>query len=210
MALSETDICNMALGRIGAKRLSDFSNKDENNAQSVQCRLHYEQTRDALLRSHWWRFARSRVQLSENTTAPTFEFDNAFDLPSDFLRLWIKPFEDNNWRLNNTHHTFSMEGKQLLTDEDSVYLRYIKKVTDVSEFDPLFVEVLTLKLALKMCMPLSQDKELYQVLYQEMRDILARVRVVDKRETNSVGTSDSGRWNDARIVGDGDPARSYD
>ena len=210
MALSETDICNMALGRLGAKRISDFTNKDENNTPAVQCRLHYEQTRDALLRSHWWRFARYRVQLSENATAPTFEFDNAFDLPSDFLRLWIKPFEDNNWGLNNTNYTFSMEGKQLLTDEDSVYLRYIRKVTDVSEFDPLFVEVLVFKLALKMCMPLTQDKELYQMLYQEMRDILARVRVVDKRETNSVGISDSGRWNDARIVGGGDPARSYD
>ena len=206
---SETEIINMALGRIGAKRISDFTNTNEDNVGSVQARLHYAQTRDALLRSHWWRFARKRVQLSENTTAPDFEFDNAFDLPSDFLRLWIKPFEDNNWGLNNSNRTFSMEGKQLLTNDDAVYLRYIRRVTDVAEFDPLFTEVLVLKLALKFVMPISQDKELYQVLYQEMRDILARVRVVDKRETNNVGVSDSGRWNDARIVGGGDPARSY-
>ena len=208
--MTETEICNMALGRIGAKRISDFADTNEDNHQSVQCRLHYVQTRDALLRSHWWRFARYRVQLSENTTAPTFEFDNAFDLPSDFLRLWIRPFEDNNWGLNNTDRTFSMEGKQLLTNEDSVYLRYIRRVTDPAEFDPLFIEVLVLKLAIKMVMPISQDKELYQILYQEMRDVLARVRVVDKRETNNVGVSDRGRWNDARIVGGGDPARSYD
>ena len=208
--MTETEICNMALGRLGAKRISDFADTNEANLQSVQCRLHYVQTRDALLRSHWWRFARYRVQLSENTTAPTFEFDNAFDLPSDFLRLWIKPFEDNNWGLNNTDRTFSMEGKQLLTNEDSVYLRYIRRVTDPAEFDPLFIEVLVLKLAIKMVMPISQDKELYQMLYQEMRDVLARVRVVDKRETNNVGVSDRGRWNDARIVGGGDPARSYD
>ena len=208
--MTETEICNMALGRLGAKRISDFADTNEANLQSVQCRLHYVQTRDALLRSHWWRFARYRVQLSENTTAPTFEFDNAFDLPSDFLRLWIRPFEDNNWGLNNTDRTFSMEGKQLLTNEDSVYLRYIRRVTDPAEFDPLFIEVLVLKLAIKMVMPISQDKELYQILYQEMRDVLARVRVVDKRETNNVGVSDRGRWNDARIVGGGDPARSYD
>ena len=208
--MTETEICNMALGRLGAKRISDFADTNEANLQSVQCRLHYVQTRDALLRSHWWRFARYRVQLSENTTAPTFEFDNAFDLPSDFLRLWIKPFEDNNWGLNNTDRTFSIEGKQLLTNEDSVYLRYIRRVTDPAEFDPLFIEVLVLKLAIKMVMPLSQDKELYSTIYQEMRDVLARVRVVDKRETNNVGVSDRGRWNDARIVGGGDPARSYD
>lgn len=209
--MSETDLCNMALGRIGASRISDFDDTSESSPQMVHCRLHYEQTRDALLRSHWWRFARGRKQLSQNATDPDFEWDYAYDLPNDFLRLWIKPFEDNNAGLHNTRYSFSMEGKQLLSNEDELYLRYIKKVTDVTEFDPLFVEVLALKLALKMVMPLSQDKELYSTLYQEMRDIMARVRAMDKQETDNIGRGERGLWNDARTVGvsGADPARSY-
>ena len=62
MAISETSICNMALGRLGSKRINDFDDTDESSLPIVQCRLHYEQTRDALIRSHWWRFARGRVQ----------------------------------------------------------------------------------------------------------------------------------------------------
>jgi hypothetical protein len=207
---SETEICNMALGRIGAKRISGFTDNNEDNPQIVQCRLHYTQTRDALLRSHWWRFARSRVALSANTTSPTFEYDNAYDLPNDFLRLWLKPFEDNDWGRNNSKYTYSLEGKQLLSNESTMKIRYIRKVTDVTEFDPLFTEVLVLKLALKMVMPLSQDMKLYQGLYAEMRDIMRRVRVVDKQETNTVGDADRGLWNDARFIGSGgNPAKSH-
>ena len=209
MPISETSILNMALGRLGAKRISDFDDVSEDSAQTIQCRLHYEQTRDALLRSHWWRFARGRKQLSANATDPDFEYEYAYDLPNDFLRLWIKPFEDNNIGLHNSRYTFSMEGKQLLSDESPLYLRYIKKITDVTVFDPLFVEVLVLQLALKMCMPLSQDKGLYQMLYQEMRDVLNRVRTMDKQETNNIGYNDRGTWNSARQVNGGDPARNY-
>jgi hypothetical protein len=147
--------------------------------------------------------------LSANATSPDFEWTYAYDLPSDFLRLWIKPFEDNDTGLHNSRYSFSMEGKQLLSDEDEIYLRYIKKVTDVSEFDPLFVECLILKLAIKLCMPLTRDMKLYALLYEEMRDIMARVRVMDKQETRNLGRYDMGTWNESRISGSGDPAKSY-
>lgn len=210
MAISDTKICNMALAKIGSARISDYTDSTEDNVQAVQCRLHYEQTRDALLRSHYWRFARTRVQLSANVTTPAFEWDYAYDLPSDFLRLWIKPFEDNNSGLHNTRYSFSMEGRQLLTDEDAVYLRYIKRVTDPTVFDPLFVEVFILKLALKMVMPLSQDRDLYASIYAELRDMMPRVRAMDKRETNTIGRGDRLTWNDARLIGSsGNPAKSY-
>lgn len=210
MSLTETQVINMALSRIGAQRISSYADADEDNAQSVQARLHYEQTRDALLRSHWWRFARARVQLSANVTDPTFEWDYAYDLPANFLRLWIKPFEDNNVGLHNTRYSFSMEGKQLLSNEDEMYIRYIKRVTDCAQFDPLFVECLVLKLAIKFCMPMSQDSSLYATLYEEMADVMARVRTMDKQETNTIGRGERYLWNDARLTGaSGDPAKSY-
>jgi hypothetical protein len=98
-------------------------------------------------RPHWWRFARSRVELSQNTTDPDFEWAYAYDLPNDFLRMWLKPYEDNNTGHDNTRYTYSMEGTQLLSDETTMKIRYIKRVTDVPTFDPLFVEVLVLQLA---------------------------------------------------------------
>ena len=61
---TETQVCNMALGRIGAQQIADGLLDTEDSNHAIQCRLHYAQTRDALLRSHWWRFAKARVDLA--------------------------------------------------------------------------------------------------------------------------------------------------
>ena len=62
MALTteEVDLCNQSLGKIGAKRF-DFG--DTSSTPSVQCLLHFEQTRDALLRTFEWPFGKTRLRL---------------------------------------------------------------------------------------------------------------------------------------------------
>ena len=195
--MGPTEICNMALGRLGAKRINDYDDASDTKPEAIQCRLHYEQTRDALIRSHWWRFARARATLSANATDPDFEYDYAYDLPVDFLRM-KKPYEA--YGVTELLYTYSLEGKQLLSNETSMDIKYIKKVTDPNQFDPLFIEVLVLQLALKMVMPLTQDKVLRRELHEELygtpqqRGLMARVRVIDKEETNT--TSRKPTWND--------------
>jgi hypothetical protein len=119
--------------------------------------------------------------------------------------MWLKPYEDNNTGHDNTRYTYSMEGTQLLSDESTMYIRYIKRVTDVPTFDPLFVEVLVLQLALKMVMPLTT--ELYGTPRQA--GIMSRVRAMDKSETRTIGRADRATWNDALMVGSGNPAKNY-
>ena len=216
---SETEIINQALGRIGANRISDFADTSEDNDQSVQARLHYAQTRDALLRSHWWRFARTRATLSQNATytddATTFEWTYAYDLPNNFLREWLPPWEDNSEVQGRTRNSYSLEGKQLLSNESTMRLRYVRRVEDVTEFDPLFTEVLVLQLALKFVMPLSQDKVLYRTIYGELWGIpgtvgvMSRVRTMDKQETKTVGQNETPTWNDSRLAGAGNPLKRY-
>jgi len=217
--LNETKICNMALGRLGEKRINDYENASESSTEAIHCRLNYAQTRDALLRSHWWRFARTRVQLSANTSSPDFEWSFAYDLPTDFLRMWIRPWEDNSQVQQNSRYSYSLEGKQLLSDLSSMYIRYIRRVTDVPTFDPLFIEVLVLQLALKMVMPLTgagreamvMRQSLYIELYGTPRQpgVMARVRLMDKSETKSIGANDMPTWNDSRMMGVGNPLKRY-
>lgn len=202
MSVSDTSISNMALGRIGAKRISSLSDSTEATLPAIQCRLHYEQTRDALIRSHVWRFAMARVELSENTEAPAFEWDNAFDLPNDFLRH-RSIYEDNNTAAKSVLRSYAIEGKQVLSNDSTVEFRYVKKVTDPTKFDPLFIEVLVLSLAIKLVMPLAQDRVLRRDLIEEMGPLMSRVRAMDRQETNNFGRSDLGTWNDARLTNDG-------
>jgi len=187
MAYSDTGIANMALARIGAKRLTSLD--DDTTLEAIQCRTHYEQTRDALLRSHWWRFALMRAELTEDGDTPDFEWDHQYILPANYLRAV---------RLYDTTASYSLESKLLLTNDDSVDLQYIRRVTDPTEFGSLFVEVLVLQLAIKLVMPLSGDKVLRREIQEELQVALARARCVNLQETSTVGRDDKDLWIDAR------------
>lgn len=65
----ETELCNLALGRIGANRLADYDADD--TVQAIQCRLHYPNLRDALLRSHDWGFAKTTLELVNDWVTDT-------------------------------------------------------------------------------------------------------------------------------------------
>jgi len=195
-ALSETQICNMALARVGSKRINDI---DEDSVPAIHCRTHYEPTRDALLRSHWWGFASARAVLAQDASDPDFEWDNQFILPADCLRV-KDVYEDNNTPLHTTTATYAIEGERLLTNESAISIRYIKRVEDPTKFDALFVEVLVLQLAIRFAMSLAEDKVLKRDLLDELSVLMARARTVDRSETNRAGRDDRDRWLDARLA----------
>lgn len=234
--VSETSLCNRSLGRIGANQIRNV--ETDTSVQAIQCRLHYEPTRNALQRSHKWRFARARIKLvsawetdtayttdqyvssdsvfyksavahtSSSATEPPganwttisesedFEWDNEFDLPVDFLRF-RSIFEERGFTSRSRRH--AIEGQILLTNFSEIGLRYVKKVTDVSEFDFLYTEILVLQVALKLLGPLAGgDRKLRDTLQSELKPLLAKAQAVDSDETDVGGRSD---WNLARHGG---------
>jgi hypothetical protein len=126
---------------------------------------------------------------SVEDSAPEFGYDYKYKLPEDFDRL------KRNWRRRYQH--WDIEGDYLLSDDDSVYIEYIKKVTDPDEFDPLFIEILILTLARKLISTLAGTKSspLVQEVNQELFTVLARAKAVCRAETEDLGRSD---WNLAR------------
>jgi hypothetical protein len=196
MAISETSIANMALARIGAERISDLETDDSLSA--IHCRVHYEQARDSMLRSHAWAFAAGRSELNEDATEPDFQWAHQYVLPADCLRVV---------GLYDSYSSYSVEGRRLLTDESAANLIYIKGITDPTKFDQLFVDALVLELAKRIVMPLSQDKVLRREIADELREVLSRARVVNAQESNTLHVNDAGTWNVARSGDDVDPAK---
>lgn len=197
--MTNTDICNQALGRIGAKQISDFDT--DQSVPGIQSRLHYEQTRDGLLRSHWWRFAQARVALVEDTSSPAFEWDNQFVLPTDMMRA-RGVYGGTGSR--NTRMSYELEGNLILTNESAVNFRYIKQVTDPADFDSLFTEVLILLLARKLLGPLAGGHpKMDAMLERQLTPLMRQVRANDRQETNTKGRDDQNLWNDARFFNGG-------
>ena len=200
MALSETKICNLSLSDIGSKRINDFGDDTESSPQAIQCRLHYEPTRDALLRSFYWPFAGARKTLAQDVTDPDFEWDNQFILPNDFLYL-RSIFEDNNEPNRNSRRSHAIEGRRFLTNDSTAKIRYTKKVTDVTEFDPLFVQVLVLQLDLKLIAGLAKtDTQLKKSIKDDLKLLMPSVRTLSRQEANLEGRETKYTWVDVRAT----------
>ena len=192
-----TTVSNGALGHIGAGRITDFTDDTATDVKTIWCRQYLEQARDALQRSHWWRFAKARVALSK-VGEPPFEFDNRFALPADFLR-GISVYDGSSKPDGSTLASWELEGKTLLANADSVNLRYIKRVEDPDLWDPLFAEVFELTLARKLVIPLSQDVAvLKKDIDKDLEVLLKKVRAMDRTEAKHIGREALKTWNDAR------------
>lgn len=205
---SKTDICNLALSRIGAKSVTEAQITANTDVRAQHCNRHYEQTRDALQRSHWWRFASDRATLTATAT-PSFEWDTAFTLPTDFLRM-KSIFEDNNTTNKTSLLPFALEGSTLLFSETTCQIRYIKQVTDVTKFDPLYTEALVLKFGLKLIPPLAGVGSAGRALLKEIKDelferggVMERIRTVDRQETNTIPPNFLLSWVGSRLTNQG-------
>lgn len=173
MAQSETDICNLALGKLGEQRIASLN---ENTPAARACNLVYADTRDALLRSHRWNFAEKRQTLTELADEPAFGWAHQFELPADCLR--VLELNDTEFGDNLTDE-YKIEGRAILTDTDSVDIVFTYRNTDVSTYDALFVKALAYELAIELSEVIrgttSKTAELVQAYERRIGPLARRI-----------------------------------
>jgi hypothetical protein len=145
--MTETDILNMALSRLGEPRVSDI---DENLPAAISARVHYEVVRDSLLRSHPWNWAIGRATLAQGTP-PSFGWQYSYPLPADSLRV----VTFNGRQAAKAESEFILEDGSILTDAAEAQITYVRRVIDPGAYDAIFVEVLSLRLAAAICMDVT-------------------------------------------------------
>jgi len=125
---------------------------------------------------------------------PDFEWTHQYHLPNDFLRL-KKVYEDDGTERPDCR--WEREGQRILTNYDTLHIKYIKLVTDPDDFDPLFTEVLILRTALKLTPPLAGTKTnpMKADIKEDLRAVTTQARLVAAQETNVSGRDD---WDLAR------------
>jgi len=168
VATSEVDICNQALSKLGEEVIASL---DEKSPVGRLCNMFYQQTVDEVLRSYNWCCAIERQTLNLDMEVPiTEDWAYQFSLPSEPYCL----------RIINTPETklepYVIEKRKMLTNMESVTVRYIGRITDPNEFDSGLVEAISQKLAIKMCIPITNDKSLRVELRDEYRKIIQEAR----------------------------------
>lgn len=166
---SEVDICNRALQKLGAKRIVDLT---ENSVNARACNVAYAAVRDAELEDHYWNFSIERADLAADATAPTWGRANAFELPSDFIKL-APDYPEDNFNAKD----WQIEGQKILTDDSApLYIRYVKRVTDPNVMTSLFREALSTRLAAELCEELTQSNTKKDALKDDYNRIIARAK----------------------------------
>lgn len=172
-SLSEIDIINRALYKIGDQRITS---RGENNSRARLMDEIYDGVRDELLRECPWNFAVKRDTLSANPTAPIYEWATAFNIPADFL--YMVSVESNS--------AYRLEGNQILSNkENSLNITYIRRVTDTTEFDTGFADTLASKLAYEGASRITADNALQDRLFSAYNLTLVRSKKTDGQEDDS-------------------------
>lgn len=179
---SVVEVCNGALEKLGADSISSV---DESNVRARAVRAAHERVRDVLLRRHPWNFAIKRDQLAASATEPAFGKDNAYPLPSDFLRLLPPDPELNSnsldWQIESHDN-----GRAILTNDDApLDVRYIWRVEDPNAMDPLFLELWSTEIALTICKKITGSNTLKESLRADVKTITAEAKKANAFENSS-------------------------
>jgi len=161
MITSIIDICNMALDYCNERNITSL---EEDTKQAKKCLAWYDTVRKSLLLNLNASFSIKRAVLTEAVNVPViYGFARAYSLPHDCLQVlnMDSPVDDRYYQI---------EGNFLYCEEkyedELIKIRYISDFKDITKFDSEFADCLALKLAEKICLPLTEDEQKANYLRQ--------------------------------------------
>ena len=163
------DIASNALILIGDNPISSFD--DPGAGARVASNL-YPETKKRLLSEHPWSFAIKQQRLNKLSQNPDSltNFSNAFQLPTDLIRLWnIQP-----------HSNYIIIGDLLYSNENKLLATYVFDVDEV-KLPPHVVKSLEYMLASDFAISVTGDKETAQLYEVKARDAINQAMAIDSQ-----------------------------
>lgn len=181
---SEVDICNIALNNLGASNITSLS---EDSKAGRLCNQRYEFARDTVFRAHPWNCLIQRIELAQETDTPAFGFSYQYTLPADpfclrVLTMWTGLTNSYEAAYDNGDVMFKIEGRRLLTNESTVKIIYIARVTDPNEYDSLLIETIAARMSAELCYAITGSASLVGPTAQAYETKLKEARFVDATE----------------------------
>lgn len=193
---SVVDICNLALSHLGDNPIVQSIDPPDSTVQAKHCATFYPLALNATLEMYSWGFAKKRVQLNAETADGFSIWAYKYLLPEDYVRaVSLYPEAD-----------FEIEGRELLTNQASAVLLYINHQVSPDDFTPLFVEVLSVKLAALLAGPIIKGltgQKVAQALHQKADIALAHGSARDANANKKTRTEHVAPWHVSRLQNGG-------
>lgn len=150
---SKVDICNLALVRIGAKRINSL---EENTPSAKNCALFFDQLATIVLREHNWAFAMKTQSLAVIADETMIGWDYVYTYPANcvaprrvFNSVTVGDPVPQEYKVTNINDRMVICAKI-----SPCYLEYTAELADVAVYDASFVDALAWRLAAEMAHPL--------------------------------------------------------
>lgn len=185
---SPTEVCNLALLRVGQNTISSYDDVADQSIQAQLCKYTYDQSRAVLLSQYQWPFAcaeddLSSVQLSE-AEAKKIKYKFKYSLPDGFLRL-VCLYSANGREITASpgiRPAYDIQAGYILTDITSCSMKYVFDNKSVSDMSPLFIDALVLDIASRMTKLLNDSSTYLQQLRQEFQIAFTQAKIEDSRQ----------------------------
>lgn len=171
MAQSPLEICNAALSKVGANRITSLT---EDSKEARLCNSLYDPLRKVVEASHPWKFCTNRMQLALMVDTPIFGYARMFEIPLSVLRV-LEVNCDNYPFSNETYN-----GKNVIaTDASTCFIVGIIDNPNTTMWTPTFDDALSWRLAADLAYPLTQDETVTQNMFQMFERAVSYARSYD-------------------------------
>lgn len=149
---SSVEICNRALVRLGEDTITSLS--DDSDRARI-CNALYQEVLETTLSEYPWNCAIYRAELARLADTPVWDFAYAYQLPTDPYCLRVLETD-----LDIQDYPWQIEGRTLVTDANSVKIKYLALLDDPNNIPPLLRELIAIRLAAEACYPITGDAKL--------------------------------------------------
>lgn len=156
---SDVEIVNVALTALGESRIISL---DDDVKPAREAKAIFTKIRDALLASFNWNFAKARASLPALVAVPAFGYARKFQLPANCLRVtfvgdYYVGADLTDYRGIPTDE-YAIEGREILTNlGDPLNIKYVKQVTDPTQFGAAFTDAFGCRLARDLAVSLTNS-----------------------------------------------------
>jgi len=167
MAITKEQIANFALGRLGNNGSVENLTTQLKPVEKTLAKW-FDQSNRMALKSLKPNFARKRKHIAVSSESPAFGYTYQYRYPSDCVDIL------GIGNINEKENDFSIEGGYIMTNNtqgEALPIRYIQDISDVSEFTPEYVELLSWFWAYNANMEITQDTQKQQYLEQKLLTI---------------------------------------
>ena len=152
---SKVTIANLALGWLGQTRLTAITDP---GVSGQLIRDNFDDARDAVLEDHAWVFANARRRLSPDPIPPEFGFEQRFKIPADLIRI----LEVNETDRSDNATSWAREGDYILANVELIYVKYTRRVVEISRMSPNFIQAFAQRLAADLALPITESRTMQE------------------------------------------------